>query len=79
METIKKDFEDLVSLSMKSQGLEDLHSKLIGVLYSESEHLTLKELSKIPTVPGSLGDSLNALEKDHKFLTKGSVFTDDLI
>ncbi len=41
--------------------------------------MTAKELSRIPTVPGSLADSLQALEKDHAFLTKGSVFTDDLI
>jgi glutamine synthetase len=41
--------------------------------------MTVKELSKIPTVPGSLGEALAALEKDNKFLTKGDVFTDDLI
>jgi glutamine synthetase len=41
--------------------------------------MTTEELSKIPHVPGSLGDALDALEADHKFLLKGGVFTDDLI
>ena len=33
----------------------------------------------IPQVPGSLDAVLNSLEKDHEFLTKGGVFTEDLI
>ena len=37
------------------------------------------EAAAIPQVPGSLDAALNALEKDHAFLTKGGVFTDDLI
>jgi len=41
--------------------------------------MTTEELSKIPHVPGSPGDALNALETDHDFLLKGGVFTDDLI
>lgn len=41
--------------------------------------MTTEELGKIPHVPGSLGDALNALEEDHEFLLKGGVFTDDLI
>jgi glutamine synthetase len=41
--------------------------------------LTPKEYSKIKSVPGSLADSLKALETDHKFLLKGGVFTEALI
>jgi glutamine synthetase len=41
--------------------------------------MTPTELEKTPKVPGSLAEALNSLEKDHKFLTKGGVFTDDLI
>jgi len=41
--------------------------------------MTKDELSHIPTVPGSLAEALDALEKDHDFLVKGDVFTDDLI
>lgn len=38
-----------------------------------------EELANIPTTPGSLEDALSALEKDHDFLTKGDVFTPDVI
>jgi glutamine synthetase len=41
--------------------------------------MTTEELGKIPHVPGSLADALDALEADHEFLLKGGVFTDDLI
>jgi len=38
-----------------------------------------EESQKIQQVPGSLEESLSALEKDHAFLMKGDVFTDDVI
>ena len=38
-----------------------------------------RELKKIKNVPGSLDESLEALEDDHEFLLKGGVFTPDLI
>jgi glutamine synthetase len=41
--------------------------------------LSPAELSKVPSVPGSLEGALNALENDHEFLTKGDVFTQDVI
>ncbi len=41
--------------------------------------LTGEEAKKVPTVPGSLEASLAALEKDHVFLLKGGVFTQDVI
>ena len=44
-------------------------------LYAASE----EELSKIPSTPGSLAETLDALEKDHKFLLQGDVFTKDVI
>ncbi len=37
------------------------------------------ELAHIAKVPGSLDEALAALEKDHKFLLEGNVFTQDLI
>jgi len=37
------------------------------------------EKAKVRTVPGSLEESLNALEKDHEFLLKGDVFTEDVL
>ena len=38
-----------------------------------------EELAKVPQVPGSLNESLAALEADHDFLLKGNVFTPDVI
>ncbi len=41
--------------------------------------LSPEELSKIPSTPGSLEGALEALEKDHAFLTDTGVFTEDFI
>lgn len=43
------------------------------------DDLTAGERTKIKTVPGSLEESLRALEQDYKFLLKGNVFTQDII
>ncbi len=37
------------------------------------------ELSNIPQMPASLTEAIDALEKDHEFLLKGDVFTEDVI
>ncbi|MHC4545458.1 MAG: type I glutamate--ammonia ligase [Planctomycetota bacterium] len=41
--------------------------------------MTPEELGKYPKTPGSLAEAIDALEKDHKFLTAGEVFTNDLV
>ncbi len=41
--------------------------------------LSKKELKNIPVAPGSLEEALKELDKDHKFLLEGGVFTEDLI
>ncbi|MBA3313840.1 MAG: type I glutamate--ammonia ligase [Planctomycetota bacterium] len=41
--------------------------------------LKLDELRDVPKVPGSLEESLAALRKDHDFLLRGDVFTEDVI
>jgi glutamine synthetase len=41
--------------------------------------LSPEELKGIPTMPGSLEESLNELEADHEFLLKGDVFTEDVL
>jgi glutamine synthetase len=41
--------------------------------------LPAHEMAKIRTVPGSLGESLAALEADHGFLLEGGVFSESLI
>jgi glutamine synthetase len=38
-----------------------------------------EELAKVPQVPGSLPEVLDALEADHEFLLAGGVFTPDVI
>lgn len=41
--------------------------------------MSAEELSEISSVPGSLDESLDALENDHEFLLQGDVFTSDLL
>jgi len=41
--------------------------------------LAPEEAAKVPTTPGSLDESLNALEANHDFLLQGGVFSEDLI
>ena len=41
--------------------------------------LPAEELAKVPSLPGSLEEALNALENDHEFLLKGGVFTKPMI
>ncbi len=41
--------------------------------------LTPAELAEVPSMPASLEESLGNLKKDHEFLLKGDVFTEDLI
>ena len=38
-----------------------------------------EEKAKIPQVPGSLADALDHLKKDNEFLTRGDVFTPDVL
>jgi glutamine synthetase len=44
-------------------------------IYELEDH----EKAKIKTVPGSLEEALDALEKDHDYLLRGDVFTKDVI
>ncbi|HVN39744.1 MAG TPA: type I glutamate--ammonia ligase [Myxococcota bacterium] len=41
--------------------------------------LSPAELKNVPTMPGSLEESLQELEADHDFLVKGGVFTEDAL
>ena len=42
-------------------------------------HLSEAEMREIRSVPGSLDETLNALEDDHSFLLEGGVFTTDIL
>jgi glutamine synthetase len=41
--------------------------------------MTPEQLSDVPSTPGSLAASLEALENDHEFMLRGDVFTEDVI
>ena len=41
--------------------------------------LSPEEMKNVPSMPGSLDEALDCLEEDHEFLTKGDVFTEELI
>ena len=41
--------------------------------------LSPEELRGVPSMPASLDEALDCLEEDHEFLTKGDVFTEELI
>ncbi|HSP80952.1 MAG TPA: type I glutamate--ammonia ligase [Myxococcaceae bacterium] len=41
--------------------------------------LSPEELKEVPMMPGSLEEALGCLRKDHKFLLKGDVFTEDVL
>ena len=62
-------------------GLDGIENKIDPGLPFDKDTYTLsaKEAKKLKTVPGSLEQAINALEKDHKFLLKGGVYTQDVI
>jgi glutamine synthetase len=67
--------------AMLMAGLDGIENKINPGDPAEKDlyDLEAKEAAKIRTMPGSLDEALNNLEKDHKFLLKGGVFTEDLI
>jgi glutamine synthetase len=67
--------------AMLMAGLDGVERKLNpgNPLDKDIYALTPEELKGVPSVPGSLEGSLQALEKDHAFLLKGDVFTEDVI
>ena len=48
-------------------------------LYKDIYGLSPEELKDVPKMPGSLEEALGELKKDHQFLLKGDVFTEDVI
>ncbi len=67
--------------AMLMAGLDGIEKKMDPgpPLEKNTYELPPEEAAKIPTVPGSLEEALEALEKDHEFLLKGGVFTQDLL
>jgi glutamine synthetase len=75
----------LAFAAMLMAGLDGIKNKIdptkagFGPINKNIYHLPPAEMAKIKSVPGSLDEALNALEADHAYLTKGSVFTEDFI
>ena len=62
-------------------GLDGIQNKLSpgDPLDKNIYELPPEELKKVPNVAGSLSEALDCLEKDHEFLLKGDVFTEDFL
>lgn len=75
----------LAFAAMLMAGLDGVRRKLdpvklgFGPLDKNIFSLSKAELEGIQSVPGSLGEALDHLEKDHQFLLEGGVFSEDLI
>ena len=71
----------LAFAAMMLAGLDGIQNKIDpgASLDKDIYGLSPEELAEVPSLPGSLEESLNELENDHDFLLKGDVFTQDLI
>ena len=71
----------LVWTAMLMAALEGISNKIDpgAPLDKDIYELSPEELAGYKHTPGSLDEAINALEKDHKFLTAGDVFSDDLV
>jgi glutamine synthetase len=71
----------LAFAAMLMAGLDGIEKKLQPgePLDKDIYALTPEELKDVPSMPGSLEEALDNLKKDHEFLLKGDVFTEDVI
>jgi glutamine synthetase len=71
----------LAFAAMLMAGLDGIENKIDPGEPMEKDLYDLepKEAAKVPTMPGSLDDALRNLEKDHEFLLKGGVFSEELL
>jgi len=62
-------------------GLDGIENKMDPGLPLDKDiyELDPEELASVPSMPGSLEDALDALQRDHGFLLKGDVFTEELL
>jgi glutamine synthetase len=67
--------------AMLMAGLDGIENKLDPgqPLDKDIYDLGPEELASVPSMPGSLEAALEALERDHTFLLKGDVFTEELL
>jgi len=71
----------LAFAAMMMAGLDGILNKIDPgqPLDKDIYDLAPEELKKVPSMPGSLEDALDALEADHQFMLKGDVFTEPLL
>ncbi len=71
----------LMFSAMLMAGLDGISNEIepVGPLDKDLYALPADELSNLPTVCSSLEQALRSLDSDREFLTKGDVFTDDMI
>ncbi len=71
----------LAFAAMMMAGLDGVLNKIDpgDPLDKDIYSLSPEELKDVPTVPGSLDESVDALEKDHEFLLQGEVFTQEIL
>jgi glutamine synthetase len=67
--------------AMLMAGLDGIERRLApgNPLDKDIYSLTPEELKDVPSMPGSLEEALANLRKDHEFLLKGDVFTEDVV
>ena len=67
--------------AMLMAGLDGIENKIDPgeAMDKDLYELPPEELSNIPQMPGALDEALDVMEKDHDFLLKGNVFTEDAI
>lgn len=67
--------------AMLMAGMDGIINKIDpGPAFEKNTYdLSGEEAAALKTVPGSLEEALNALEKDHEFLLQGDVFTRDVV
>jgi len=71
----------LAFAAMMMAGLDGIQNKIDPGRPMDKDvlDLTPDELAKVSSMPASLEDALDALEKDHLFLLQGDVFTEELL
>ena len=71
----------LAFAAMMMAGLDGIENKIDPgqPLDKDIFDLSPEELAKVPSMPGSLEDAIDALEADRRFLLKGDVFTEELL
>jgi glutamine synthetase len=71
----------LAFAAMLMAGLDGIERKIDPgeALDKDIYGLSPQELAGVPQTPGTLEEALNALDKDHAFLLKGDVFTEDVL